>query len=384
MKEQSKIIEFNLNSNDIDRENPTIFEHIRQNINLYPQIYLLFTDISQFCKDNFSEILEKIVREKRQLDFETPNRLKITHEYTLNQKGLRKDFYYLFTPSGRLDWLKIHVENERVSVADKSLVKDKIFKIIKEEYNLICSNYSTMNEATFIDNIYDSLKGLPCFIEYNNSKRISDQLSCLIIVEYMTSIQRIKPKNKFLSSFINPIIQKQIHYNYKPLSNKANSWLYLKAPKSFELECSTNENKDIDSPHTTDPEICSYVLKSSGQDLNVDFNICIKAPKSLSVWFLSLFHSANLLIILLLISLFDKINIFSNWECLHSLCFINDWFIKNNTHIIINTGFALIAGIIATRGWLIVEENILKRISIGFTLQMMVLFALTITVSILK
>lgn len=376
MNENSKIIEFNLSPSPYENAGNQIIDNILHNQNQYPELNLLLSDVSGFCQNKFSKLIKRIVREKRQLDFETPNRIKITHEYTINQDNLNSNFYYLFTPSGRLDWLKIFIEDERVSIADKSIVKKAIYKSVKNEYKLLKNSFPNMDKASFIDTIYENLNGLPCFIEYNNLEKISNQLSCLIIVEYRTSIQKVKQKNNLVQGLFNPIVKKHIKYNYTPLSSRANSWLYLKAPRSFELNCITQTTSDIDSAQTNDPEICSYVIKSNGQMLNYDFDIFIKAPKSLSVWFLSLYYSTILAILIITLSLIDKYNIFSKSELLHPLCFIHDSIKSIDEGILVNLGFALIAGIIATRGWLIVEENILKKISIRYTVLMVVLFIL--------
>ncbi len=378
MKEKSKIMEFNLppsGSQCADEDNQ-IIDYIQKNQSQFPELHFLLSDVSGFCQKNFSELIKQIVREKRKLDFETPNRIKITHEYTIKQHNLTRNFYYLFTPSGRLDWLKIFIEDERVSVADKSVVKNAIYKSAKNEFQTLKNIYSDLDMALFLDLLYERLNGLPCFIEYNNSEKITKQLSCLIIVEYRASILKTEQRSNIMQGLFNPIVEKNIKYNYAPLSESANSWLYLKAPENFELSCKTKENEDIASTQTNDPEISTYVIKSNSKRDNIDFDILIKAPRSLRVWFLSLYYSTILSILIIALSLIGKFTVFDKFNFSRPLFVVHDFIKSIDRGILVNLGLAIIAAIIATRGWLIVEENILKKISIRFTILMVVLFVL--------
>lgn len=49
----------------------------------FPNIYFLLTETTKFYTENFSDLQKYIKREKRLVVFETPSRVSMTHEYTI-------------------------------------------------------------------------------------------------------------------------------------------------------------------------------------------------------------------------------------------------------------------------------------------------------------
>lgn len=91
-----------------------------------PKIYLFLTDVDSFYKKYCKSLDVFKLREKRLLEFETPNRVLITHEYDVE---VEKDFdysvyYYLFNPTKRLSWLKIAQDGKRLPIAKEKDVKE--------------------------------------------------------------------------------------------------------------------------------------------------------------------------------------------------------------------------------------------------------------------
>lgn len=69
-----------------------------------PKAYMFYKDTSAFYR-TYCDSLDHIkLREKRFIDFETPNRALITHEYDLRIVNSFKydKFYYLFNPIEKL------------------------------------------------------------------------------------------------------------------------------------------------------------------------------------------------------------------------------------------------------------------------------------------
>ena len=63
----------------------------------YPLISLLLSETTRFYEEVFSELISHVAREKRQLVFETPNRVELTNEYELeNLEDLADGDYFLF------------------------------------------------------------------------------------------------------------------------------------------------------------------------------------------------------------------------------------------------------------------------------------------------
>ena len=68
-----------------------------ENRDRFPNIYSLLTDATKFYAKNFSDLQKHIKREKRLVVFETPSRVSMTHEYTIEGAGkLSQGFYFLF------------------------------------------------------------------------------------------------------------------------------------------------------------------------------------------------------------------------------------------------------------------------------------------------
>jgi hypothetical protein len=383
MIEKCKLSNFIAEKKPDDQFDPKI-KMIKENRNHYPKLFMLVTDTAKFCETYFSELLLLVRREKRLLGFQTPNRIKFDHEYTISKNSLTSDFYYLFTPSGRLDWLTIYLEEEKVSIADKNVVKNKILNIVKDEITAAGTriNYQP-NE--FISILYETLTGLPCFIEFNQTEKIKSQQSIIITIEYFESITPVENKKNIFTEakiLFSPLLEKKITYQYIPLSQKYNSWLYLNAPKNFEIYCNISGNDlNIEAPKTKDPEIASYVMKGDDSYHIYSFEIKITVPSSLKIWYKALYFLALFYSIGLILYFVDKIDLMTRIKYLNFLSFTHDRISIFDKGTISNISLAIIAGIIATRGWLIIEENVLQNISKKFTYFLLILTFLTLIIN---
>lgn len=391
MIEKNILSQFSVNSRgSFDSENE-IIAGVINNGDKYHNLKQLLLDTSNYFEIHFNDLITNIKREKRLLVFQTPNRIKISHEYTISSKLNKSDFYYLFTPSGRLDWLKIYFENERVSIADKSFVKNKIELAVQDELFLLCKKHNK-SSVEVLDLIYNNLTGLPCFIEFNYTSRMQEQLSYLLVLEYYESIKPIDNQKSIISKInlpvkkiLFPIIEKDIAYIYKPISTKANSWLYLNSPENFEVISSSEDKENVDFAKTEDPGIASYVIKNNDQEENktYNFSIKIKVPQSLKIWYLSLYYINIMLLLFIGVYLIDKYDFFSSIKWLQILCITKDALVSLDENKILNICLALMAGIIATRGWLIVEETVLKNIAIKFSLMFIAFVLLSLLIIIM-
>lgn len=348
-----------------------------------PKAYMFYKDTNAFYR-TYCDGLDYIkLREKRFLDFETPNRALIKHEYDLRicSSFDYNKFYYLFNPIERLSWLKISQEGKRLSVADSFYVKGLIEKILVPELVLFYSDPNVKFEE-----LWKKKKGLPCFIKLED---ISHN-DCLLMASYYDSI---KQNDCDKSSFFCPLAERNIKYEYFPLKNKS-SWLYIKAPDNFNIKYDAkkttyyNSNNDIDyanaSNEEADPEKISLTIvnkKSTNtkeDTVNIRFDILV--PESLKIWFLSLYY-------LSMIMLFILFGYFLN--SLYVLCFKPLFNLNPFDALIKSSDFgglvlAVIGAIIATRGWLIKEETILKKYSKYVTLMMIFIVILYLIMLLLK
>lgn len=194
----------------------------------HPRIYTFLINPEIFYSKYCPSLVEHAVREKRFLDFETPNRVQVTHEYDIKLPNSFdfKQYYYLFNPYNRLGWLKIRQGIDRITIAKSTEVRKIIIRALSPDLRSFSDSKNVMNE------IWKLKKGLPCFIKLNNSKNLDFILS----TTYYESIKQDKQtKRNRLISFFNPIKERRIRYSYYPLE-KSSSWLYIKAPEHFLVE----------------------------------------------------------------------------------------------------------------------------------------------------
>jgi len=366
-----------------DFEKNEEFEITKQAINehlhcfLYDFLYLP----DHFYRENFNALEKCKIREKRLIEFETPNRAKITHEYDIqvkNSEGVYKDYNYLFNPKNRLSWLKIKQEGKRILIADnetkKNIVKSKLNSNLKQ----LIPDKSKRN--SFFNYIWETQICYPCFIKVENIQREN----FLIEAEYYDSIKEDceSPKK---GHWFSPFEERNISYEYYPLK-KFSSWLYIRAPKNFNLtiddenlrynknvnqvDCYNDEKKNDNSdPDIKTLTIINLNVAQEEEDYIVKLKFGIRIPKSLRIWFRSIYFISNFVVLLSFLNLLNQ-----SYLKIFNPIFENDFIGEIVNHSSFpNVIIALLAGIIATRGWLIVEETILKKYSIYLTYIMLLL-----------
>ena len=333
-----------------------------------PKIYLFLTNTDAFY-DKYCRNLDNFkLREKRFLDFETPNRALITHEYDIeisDDDFNYQDYYYLFNPRARRSWLKISQEGKRLSVAGEKTVKSYIKEILQSELLQVSISF---------DEIWKNKIGLPCFIKLEKGQ----YKNFLLTASYYDSIKENKPlKCFFLKSIFSPLMERKIKYDYLPLKGKS-SWLYIKAPNNFNISI---DKKNIEAQDVNiidyansgnidaDPGKLSLTILNKESSISlernvVSLNFCITVPPPLKVWFLSIYDIAIAILIMLCITVGNEIWLYFwtpifNIERPVMLLFEN----KNFGSIIMG----VVAAVITTRSWLISEETITRYYSIYLT-----------------
>ena len=335
-----------------------------------PLFHQFIHNSTDFYKENFRELEQCKRREKRLLEFETPNRAKITHEYDI---VLFKEFdydtyHFLFNPIDRLSWLKIRQKGERILIASKGEIK-KMVEV------MLGSELKHSNNADIFNHIWEEEKRYPCFVKIEKIER----MDFLLEAEFFDSIKENEKKcfRKFLSpiNIINPFDERSISYVYEPLKGYS-SWLYVRAPKNFKISIpkkSLNYNKEknkieFHNDKEPDPEINTLTIlnKQNEESHTVKMDIEIIIPSSRKVWFWAIYWISMLMVGVLLNSVYVKF-------C--GSIYITNFALQNIDLRII---LSLIAGIIATRGWLITEETILKRYSKYLTWALILLVILSV------
>lgn len=190
-----------------------------------------------------------------------------------------------------------------MSIAKESDIKKKIYKVLEEELNKASINF---------DELWNNRKGLPCFIkilksQYNNF---------LITASYYDSI---KSENKERKSFLSPLMERRIKYDYLPLEGKS-SWLYVKAPNNFNVKYNSklirsSAHNRIDFANSdgneADPGKVSLTIINNGVDTSVNdvasLSIDISIPSSLKTWFMSIYYISIVVMSILSLALLNEL-----------------------------------------------------------------------------
>ena len=344
-----------------------------------PKTFLFLSDIDLFYKKYCKSLEGFKLREKRLLDFETPNRALITHEYDIevDDNFDYSEYYYLFNPIKRLSWLKIAQDGKRLSIAKECVVKKIVRHILKKELNRTSINF---------DKLWDNRKGFPCFVKIEKSQ----YKSLLITASYYDSI---KSENKEKKSFFSPLMERRIRYDYLPLKGKS-SWLYIKAPNNFNVKYNSeliqqSAHNIIDFANSDDKEAdpgkVSLTIINNGIDASVNdvasLSLDISVPSSLKTWFMSIYYISIVVMSILSLALLNELWLLFFAPMINCKSIVDILLINTNFGGII---MGLVAAIITTRSWLISEETITKYYSIYITRMMVViliLYSLIIVIS---
>lgn len=336
---------------------------------IYPKIAAFLNDLDSFCRKYCDSLDKYIVREKRFLNFDTPNRAVITHEYDIKLKSENSNIklkpYYLFNPIKRLGWLKIYADEERLIVAGEKDVKDAIKDALCDE--LANCGYS-------FDELWQNKVGLPCFIFF---KEIEEE-SFILTASYYDSLMTNDNGSIFFKLLFSPLKERDIEYDYLPLKGRS-SWLYLKAPDNFDIETIIKEEKKEDysieisggGNGQPDPDILSLTIIHKKRDTEtiekVPIQFSIVLPKTVKIWFNVIYWCNAIPAVLLLCDIGNTILL----KFVKPIIPIDiPGLICDNEHFT-EWLLATVATVVATRSWMIKEETILKFYSRAITVVMM-------------
>ena len=324
--------------------------HLNMFSSTYPNIYKLLTETTAFYEQNFGNLIAKVAREKRRMEFETPNRVCMTNEYELeNTEELKEGEYYLFNTRDRLSWLTIFVDDKQVAVVSRRRVMDLLSNCLKTELGKLASQLK-QSQDELVEYLYDMSDGKPCFITCKSNVKS-------IKLNYFDSVQSSKDKNKGCK-FFKPILEKSITYKYRTLAPISNCWFYVRAPKDFNISVEDDRNgNDIERQASQDFEVQSIVIKGSKERQIVKFNIDVKVPNGLKWWYLAIYWMSITAIF------FALLLIIVHWG---KATDINCWW----TVMIRNAGngcYAIVAALITTRGWMMHENHAFNFLSKSYT-----------------
>lgn len=341
----------------------------------YPEIFKFLTNATAFYEKHFSSLQTCIKREKRQLYFETPSRINVSIELSLElqEKGNPDTgAQYLFNVKDKLNWLMIYQNGKHVTVASRYIVIEKIAKLLDKEIKKFVIE-SGITEKEVLASLYDISEGDPCFIMYEAPK--DGNKSVIIELKYYDAVHCNKKKeiNEELSI---PLMEQSIMYRFRSLRGNCSYWLYVRAPKDFSIELNPKEN-DFKPLNSQDEEIKALYRKADDKKCDELIEIKVRVVPSLRLWFLKINNFAR--IVCGVGSLIVLIRLLALAVPLVNLEFIADM-MKGFPPII----FSVVAAVIATRGWLMHEEHVLQPLGkryIKLVIRLVLLAALMILLS---
>lgn len=307
--------------------------------------------LSLFVKDDRAfyakychEFTDRIIREKRILEFENPNRVKVTYEYDFvpetKNANTSDGFVFLFLPDKRKSWLKIFNSGKRLAIPNSAAIRDHLLKIVTEDVERLKKDSGFEEDANKLwELIWEEKGSIPCFV-YEEEGMIEG----IIEIVFYDFLDKDETKQQCCCRLFD---QKYYKYSF-PKEAKGNSWLYVKAPSKFELDVSF-DGEGVKPNQNDDPEIQSYTIFGGKGRAVVYFKITVKVPRTLKFWYGALVGLGVAYVVAFLF--------------VASKAMRQGLTIKEFSPVYAQVGISIITAIIATRGWLMNEETVLGRVS---------------------
>ena len=324
-------------------------------------LYLFVENDRAFYDKYCRELTDRVIREKRILEFENPNRVKVTYEYDVvpetKNSPATDGMVFAFLPDKRKSWLKIFYSGKRLAVPNSASIREYLFGIVKDDLERLKKDAELEVDAKKLwEIIWQDKESIPCFVYEENGIK-----GGIIEIVFYDFLDKDNTKKLCCSRLF--FDQKYYSYTY-PKEAKGNSWLYVKSPSKFEVAVSYDDDDGVKPNQNDDPEIQSYtIFGGKGKDV-VDFRIAVKVPRTLKFW-----YSALVWLGIAYIGVFLLV-------AAKAMC--QGLTIKEFSPVYAQVGISIIAAIIATRGWLMNEETVLGRVSKWFTWIVIVIVALLV------
>ncbi|MCR5463238.1 MAG: hypothetical protein K6F06_01695 [Bacteroidales bacterium] len=301
---------------------------------------LFVEDELSFYKTYFNHFTSHIIREKKILEFENPNRVKMTYEFDLNRldKKNTADPLFVFLPDTRKNWMKVMWKGERLTISSSENVRDAIYRIVEDDLSIV---KSAIGKEGTVPRLWEEEfwpGHIPCFVDGSFIKEEAE--NGLMVIEYYDSFENFNHVGLKWGLF------NERRYSYDYALESGNShWIYLKAPAKFQIDMSTDD-KRAKSIKGNDPEVKAYRIIPGEETRNVRFNIDVKVPGTLKWWYR--------MIVILAAAYLVAFGIIASKMICNGV---------DLSPVFAQVGISLIAAIIATRGWIMNDETVLKRVS---------------------
>lgn len=303
-----------------------------------------------FYKKYFGHFNASVTREKKILVFENPNRIRVTYEFDVQGLTKKDAPLFIFLPDTRKNWLKLMWEGHRLTVTSADEIKKAVWNVVIEDVTKVSDALYEPDEDVFWDKkVWGGRTQLPCFV---NGEQVSGNGQ--MVVEYYDSFEKFEHVGCLFD-------ERRYTYHYALEAGKSH-WMYVKAPEKFQIDLTTTD-KRANVIKGNDPEIKAYKIHHGTENVAVIFKVDIKVPQTLKWWYRMIVLLAAAFIIA-----FGVIG--SKLICQGA----------NLSPVFAQVGISLVAAIIATRGWIMNDETVLKRVSNTMTFLAILLLVLLVTV----
>lgn len=326
---------------------PVDNQKLKNTFGKYPIIFDFCTNTQSFF-ERFSK--NKLVREKCSIDILTPEHLKASYEFEIILHRIKRNIYYLFTPHKRLDCLSIMESSNQISICPENKVKDIVRNILSQELQK-CSIDLGKREEDIFEDIWKIKHGFPCFIYIENNKNNAVKLfkvSFYMVAEQTDNSSTIE--NIFLPIQTHSIsFQKNIFF-----FSYGSKWFYISLPEYMEGSLYCNDNGISKEIGKTSVRIKSFHLEK-GLDIE---KLEMRISNPLCFWFYYIYYMTIILSILLLIPICNIVLT----KYLNIVVFDKPGIEKYLNFDLISDLFIItLTSIIATRSFLLTENNMLKK-----------------------
>lgn len=196
---------------------------------------LFIEDEAKFYQIYFNRFTSRIIREKKILEFENPNRLRVTYEFDVAKLEKNSEPMFLFLPETRKNWLKVIWEGRRLTVSASEEICGLVFSKVEEDVMKVKieTGYVGVPRKFWNEVIWPDKDHIPCFVDGSFQKENIE--AGQMVVEYFDSFENYSRVGKRCSLFD----ERKYQYDYA-LESGFSHWLYVKAPDKFQVVMNTN------------------------------------------------------------------------------------------------------------------------------------------------
>ena len=303
---------------------------------------LFCSNESEFYRQHFNQFTNCVTREKKILEFENPNRIRMTYEFDVKDLAVTTDPLFVFLPNTRKNWMKVFWDGKRLPVCSADQIKSIIYNIVKDDLDCLQEILQIKSSTLDLWNNKIWPGHIPCFVEgsFTSNSMTTGQL----IVEFYDSFEAFEHIGHKCSLFD----ERRYSYDYT-IEYGTSHWIYVKAPEKFQVIMSTKDTR-ADMIKGQDPEIQAYRIHPNRNSNPIHFSIDVRVPITLKWW-----YGMIVLLGIVFIPAFVII----------SCCLITKG--EQLTPAFAQVGISLVAAIIATRGWMMNDETVLRGVSLKMT-----------------